>query len=38
MQREGSVLTRLDTTFSRDQDFKIYVQHRMTEHGAELSK
>jgi sulfite reductase (NADPH) flavoprotein alpha-component len=38
MQREGSVLTRLDTTFSRDQDFKIYVQHRMTEHGAELWK
>jgi hypothetical protein len=38
MQREGGVLTRLDAAFSRDQDFKIYVQHRMTEHGAELWK
>jgi sulfite reductase (NADPH) flavoprotein alpha-component len=34
----GGPLTRLDTAFSRDQDFKIYVQHRMTEHGAELWK
>jgi sulfite reductase (NADPH) flavoprotein alpha-component len=35
MRREG-VLTRLDTAFSRDQDFKIYVQHRMLETAAEL--
>lgn len=27
---------RLDTAFSRDQEHKIYVQHRMLEHGAEL--
>jgi len=33
--REG-VLTRLDTAFSRDQAEKIYVQHRMLEHAAEL--
>ncbi len=30
------VLTRLDTAFSRDQDEKIYVQHRMLEHAAEM--
>lgn len=30
------VLTRLDTAFSRDSDQKIYVQHRMIEHGATL--
>jgi sulfite reductase (NADPH) flavoprotein alpha-component len=30
------VLHRLDTAFSRDQEQKIYVQHRMTENGAEL--
>lgn len=29
-------LARLTTAFSRDQDRKIYVQHRMEEHGAEL--
>jgi len=34
-QKEG-VLTRLDTAFSRDQEKKIYVQHRMLENGAEL--
>jgi sulfite reductase (NADPH) flavoprotein alpha-component len=33
--RDG-LLTRLDTAFSRDQDHKIYVQHRMLEHAAEL--
>ena len=33
--REGW-LTRLDTAFSRDQEEKIYVQHRMLEQGAEL--
>jgi sulfite reductase (NADPH) flavoprotein alpha-component len=32
---EGS-LTRLTTAFSRDQAEKIYVQHRMLEHGADL--
>lgn len=35
MQQEGT-LHRLDTAFSRDQEEKIYVQHRMQEHGAEL--
>jgi sulfite reductase (NADPH) flavoprotein alpha-component len=30
------VLTRLDTAFSRDQGEKVYVQHRIIEHGAEL--
>jgi sulfite reductase (NADPH) flavoprotein alpha-component len=29
-------LTHLTTAFSRDQAAKIYVQHRMIEHGAEL--
>jgi sulfite reductase (NADPH) flavoprotein alpha-component len=33
--RDG-LLTRLDTAFSRDQPHKIYVQHRMLEHAAEL--
>jgi sulfite reductase (NADPH) flavoprotein alpha-component len=35
MIQEGH-LHRLDTAFSRDQEQKIYVQHRMTENGAEL--
>jgi sulfite reductase (NADPH) flavoprotein alpha-component len=35
MQQQG-VLTRLDTAFSRDQDFKIYVQHRLLENANEL--
>jgi len=30
------VLTRLTTAFSRDQERKVYVQHRMEEQGAEL--
>jgi len=34
-QREGH-LHRLDTAFSRDQEDKTYVQHRMLEHGVEL--
>lgn len=37
MQADG-VLTRLDTAWSRDQEEKIYVQHRMIEAGAELWK
>jgi sulfite reductase (NADPH) flavoprotein alpha-component len=35
LQREG-VLTRIETAFSRDQEAKVYVQHRMLEHAAEL--
>jgi sulfite reductase (NADPH) flavoprotein alpha-component len=34
--RRRRVLTRLDAAFSRDQEAKVYVQHRMLEHGAEL--
>ncbi len=34
--RASGVLTRLDVAFSRDQAEKIYVQHRMLEHAAEL--
>ncbi|MFU8842335.1 MAG: sulfite reductase flavoprotein subunit alpha [Bacteroidales bacterium] len=30
------VLTRLDTAFSRDQQQKIYVQHRMLQHSKEI--
>lgn len=33
--KKGS-LNRLDLAFSRDQAEKIYVQHRLAEHGAEL--
>jgi sulfite reductase (NADPH) flavoprotein alpha-component len=32
----GGVLTRLDLAFSRDQQEKVYVQHRMVEHAGEL--
>lgn len=35
MHRDGH-LTRVDTAFSRDQEEKIYVQHRMKECGKEL--
>jgi sulfite reductase (NADPH) flavoprotein alpha-component len=35
MQQQG-LLARLDTAFSRDQDFKIYVQHRMLESAGDL--
>jgi sulfite reductase (NADPH) flavoprotein alpha-component len=34
-QREG-VLTQLDTAFSRDQEEKIYVQHRLEQRAIEL--
>jgi sulfite reductase (NADPH) flavoprotein alpha-component len=34
--RRDGLLTRLDLAFSRDQAEKIYVQHRMREHAAEL--
>ncbi|MBK9385367.1 MAG: hypothetical protein IPN34_11185 [Planctomycetes bacterium] len=33
---QSGVLQRLDTAFSRDQEQKIYVQHRLLEHGAEV--
>jgi len=32
----GGLLTRLDTAFSRDQEHKIYVQHRLLDNAAEL--
>jgi sulfite reductase (NADPH) flavoprotein alpha-component len=32
----SGILTKFTTAFSRDQAEKIYVQHRMLEHGAEL--
>jgi sulfite reductase (NADPH) flavoprotein alpha-component len=35
LRRDG-LLNRLDVAFSRDQEKKIYVQHRMLEHAAEL--
>src|SRR5579885_799647 len=34
--KTAGLLTRLDTAFSRDQAEKIYVQHRMLEHAAEI--
>ncbi|MBA3674617.1 MAG: flavodoxin domain-containing protein [Chitinophagaceae bacterium] len=33
---ETGVLTKVNTAFSRDQPEKIYVQHKMLEHGAEF--
>ena len=33
---ETGVLTKINLAFSRDQQEKIYVQHKMLEHGAEL--
>ena len=33
---KDGLLTRLDTAFSRDQEHKIYVQHRLLESAAEL--
>jgi sulfite reductase (NADPH) flavoprotein alpha-component len=35
LQKEG-VLNRFDTAFSRDQEHKIYVQHRLLENGKEV--
>src|SRR5213596_2058916 len=35
--KEG-ILTRLDCAWSRDQADKVYVQHKMTEHAAEIWK
>ncbi|MEY2495037.1 MAG: sulfite reductase flavoprotein alpha-component [Verrucomicrobiota bacterium] len=32
----SGLLTRLDTAFSRDQDYKVYVQHRLREAGREI--
>jgi sulfite reductase (NADPH) flavoprotein alpha-component len=37
LQREG-FLTRLDCAWSRDQAQKVYVQHKMLEHGADIWK
>ena len=36
--RTDGVLTRLDTAFSRDQEERIYVQHRLLENAGELWK
>jgi sulfite reductase (NADPH) flavoprotein alpha-component len=33
---ESGALSRIDVAFSRDQPEKVYVQHRLNEHGAEL--
>jgi sulfite reductase (NADPH) flavoprotein alpha-component len=35
LQKEG-VLTRFDTAFSRDQAYKVYVQHRLLENAKEI--
>ncbi|MCU4175620.1 diflavin oxidoreductase [Carboxylicivirga sp. N1Y90] len=36
--REQGVLTKVDVAFSRDQDEKVYVQHRIKENADELYK
>jgi sulfite reductase (NADPH) flavoprotein alpha-component len=33
---QTGVLTRMNVAFSRDQEQKVYVQHKMLQHGAEL--
>ena len=33
---ETNILTKVDTAFSRDQEVKIYVQHKMLQKGAEF--
>jgi len=35
---DSGLLARFDTAFSRDQKDKVYVQHKMVEHGEELFK
>ncbi|CAN0097689.1 unnamed protein product, partial [Ectocarpus sp. 4 AP-2014] len=35
---ERGTLSKLSTAFSRDASEKVYVQHRIREHGAELSR
>ena len=32
----GGALTQLVTAFSRDQEAKVYVTHRLREHGADV--
>ena len=34
--RKNGLLTRIDVAFSRDQEHKVYVQHRLGQHGAAL--
>jgi sulfite reductase (NADPH) flavoprotein alpha-component len=36
--KQDGILTRLDCAWSRDQAYKIYVQHKMLEHEAEIWK
>lgn len=36
--RSAGLLTRLDVAFSRDQDLKVYVQHKMKQNAVELYK
>jgi sulfite reductase (NADPH) flavoprotein alpha-component len=33
---QNGILTRLDTAFSRDQDHKVYVQHRLLENASDV--
>ncbi|MEM7283038.1 MAG: hypothetical protein AAF438_15580, partial [Pseudomonadota bacterium] len=36
--RKSGLLTRLDTAFSRDHERKVYVQHLMSQHAAQVFK